>query len=782
MIPVMLRKTLLPALLLIPCLATQAQTPQQAANQYAFARLYGYVRYFHPADAVVVTDWDALAIYGAKTVDGAKNTEELKASLEAIFHPIAPTLRIYETGKPPKEALPPPADAGRLKVVTWQHNGYGAAGNIYKSIRTNSYTFPPKSAGQPGPGFSNLFTTIGGKPYRGLPFRFTTASLATNLRDALGQYWVRVDRESGTSGFFNNMSDRPVTGTSAQWRRDTIAGTIDADAKSIVFGIMVLRNGSFLADDLRFEVQTPDGWKALPLNGGFEQDGSGKDPSGWQYNKNDRSMTVSVVKGQAAEGASAVEVGRSTQTENAIFSKELFPNALAAGTLLRKDIGNGLSIEMPLALWGDGKTAFPLTDTAEARALSRRRSAELPARLTAENLYVRLADVIITWNIYQHFHPYFQEWTTDWDQDLRTAIAASYRDTSVTGFEQTLARLNARIRDGHTFVSGPQTYVNRRFLPLRLTWADNSLVVTDTLAGATKATRGTVVTAINGLPARQYLQQRSELVCAGSANAMMRQTIGAIIHSRADSSLQLTFRDPAGQTWQETVAYSIAPETYYGKQRNTRPPAYQVREDGIVYVDITRCTWAEMKDKMKEIAGAKGLIVDLRGYPKDNNGMYLINHLIEKKDKDRWMHSMRLTHPDHENISWDSFGWDLSPLKPRIEGKTVFLTDGSAISYSESVMGYIKDQRLATIIGEPTAGANGNVAAVALPGGFAFRFTGLKVTHHDGSQHYTKGIGPDILMAPSIQGIIDQRDELLEKAVEVINASGHTVKPVRGAG
>ncbi len=362
-------------------------------------------------------------------------------------------------------------------------------------------------------------------------------------------------------GFFDNMGDRPISGVSTKWRRDTIAGTIDSDAKTIVFGAMVLRDGSFLIDDLRFEVETPEGWKSLDINGRFEDDKSGKDPAHWNYNKNDAFMTVAVVSGQAAEGKKAVEVGRMTAGNNAAYAKELFPVNMPAGTLLRKDIGNGLSIEMPLALWGDGKATYPLTDTAAARALSDKRSADLPTPLTGEYLYLRLANTCITWNIYQHFHPYFKEWTTDWDQDLRTAIASCYRDKTDIDFEGTLAVLNARLHDGHTFVTGPQTYAHRAFLPLRLTWADNSLVVTEALTTASKAQRGNVITAINGRPTNEYLKERSTRVSAGSDNAMIRQTIANMVISRPDSSLRLTFRSKDGKEWQETLPFSL-PRTH----------------------------------------------------------------------------------------------------------------------------------------------------------------------------------------------------------------------------
>ena len=102
-------------------------------------------------------------------------------------------------------------------------------------------------------------------------------------------------------------------------------------------------------------------------------------------------------------------------------------------------------------------------------------------------------------------------------------------------------------------------------------------------------------------------------------------------------------------------------------------------------------------------------------------------------------------------------------------GKVVFLTDGRAISYAESVMGYVADRKLATIVGGTTAGANGNVVAFTVPGGFRLAFTGMRVTGHDGqTPHHLAGVKPDIPMAPTIAGLRAGRDEVLERAVSLI--------------
>ena len=51
------------------------------------------------------------------------------------------------------------------------------------------------------------------------------------------------------------------------------------------------------------------------------------------------------------------------------------------------------------------------------------------------------------------------------------------------------------------------------------------------------------------------------------------------------------------------------------------------------------------------------------------------------------MHVARITGPFGEVESWQSFGWNLQPATPQLPARRVFLTDGRAISYAESVMG-----------------------------------------------------------------------------------------------
>jgi len=109
------------------------------------------------------------------------------------------------------------------------------------------------------------------------------------------------------------------------------------------------------------------------------------------------------------------------------------------------------------------------------------------------------------------------------------------------------------------------------------------------------------------------------------------------------------------------------------------------------------------------------------------------------------------------------------PKKPQIRAKVLFLTDGRAISYAESFMSFIEHHKLGEIVGQSTAGTNGNVNPFVLPGGFRVTWTGMKVLKHDGSQHHLIGIQPTVPMKRTIKGVIVGRDEFIEKALEIIN-------------
>jgi len=61
------------------------------------------------------------------------------------------------------------------------------------------------------------------------------------------------------------------------------------------------------------------------------------------------------------------------------------------------------------------------------------------------------------------------------------------------------------------------------------------------------------------------------------------------------------------------------------------------------------------------------------------------------------------------------------------------------------------------VIGSATAGANGNLSLIPLPGGIITGITGIGIYNPDGSDTQRIGIVPDIEIKPTIKGIKEER-------------------------
>jgi C-terminal processing protease CtpA/Prc len=126
--------------------------------------------------------------------------------------------------------------------------------------------------------------------------------------------------------------------------------------------------------------------------------------------------------------------------------------------------------------------------------------------------------------------------------------------------------------------------------------------------------------------------------------------------------------------------------------------------------------------------------------------------------------------PDQLDSPYHESGWDVQPEKPYFSARRVFLTDGRAISYAETVMGIVEHYKLGEIVGGPTAGTNGNVNPFKLPGGYMVAWTGMKVLKHDGSQHHGIGILPTVPASRTRKGVAEGKDEILLRGLAVVSS------------
>jgi hypothetical protein len=667
--------------------------------------------------------------------------------------------------------------------------------------------------------FGNLMQNFDAAAYRGKRVRFR-AAVRTEGR---GQLWLRVDRQNGEMGFFDNMGDRPIL--EKEWRYYDIVGDVALDAERINIGVILLRTGKVWIDDASFQVLgdtpslpveaartlTPRGlqnevafarlygliryfhpsdqavhtdWNAFAIRGVREVEGARNDAELAQKLSSlfaDSAPTARVLLSKQKYSLPAELLpptdktdckitfwhhhGLGQQKEGAYHSERLkkdLDSTDAGKTPLpaspwKAELSSGVTAWVPLALYVDAKGTLPHGPETMFPAAS----AE-PTAWSADDRGTRLADVIIAWNIFEHFYPYFDVVNTDWAAVLPKSLESAANDKDESAFNDTLRRLIADLHDGHGNFSKGVPDAN---LPLQWDWIENKLVVTavaDSIKG--RIAPGDAVLRINGQQAAEALAAQEALVSGATKQWIRYRGLQNLRRGRNGQIANLTI-EPFAETG-KAVEVPLQYEKGSAVEEH-RPAPIEEIQPGIYYVDIGRISESALQSALPQLEKAQGIVFDFRGYPSLGKEFltYLSDHPLLSA---QWL-IPDLLWPDRHDMQFTHGGeWNLQPAKPFLSAKKAFITDGRAISYAESCMGIIEYYKLGAIVGAPTAGTNGNINPVALPGGYTVTWTGMKVLKQDGSRHHGMGIIPTIPVSRTRAGVAAGHDEFLERAIGAV--------------
>ena len=675
--------------------------------------------------------------------------------------------------------------------------------------------------------FGNIMQSFDATPYRGKQIRLRAAvRVAIGGFDDKAQLWLRVDRPGGQPGFFDNMGDRPIR--DPDWAYYEIVGNVAEDAESINLGLMLIRNGQAWLDDVSLKilgdapVEAAEGprplegralenlvaftrllsyvrffhpsdqaaeanWDEFAIAGVREVEAA-SDPADLARRLRELfrpiAPTVRVFRtgehpgtpaGLSAPAGESPEIttwrhfgvglgnkqstyrsSRRRETAEGGEIPEGMPNPAEPFTA---DLGGGVSCLVPLALWCDDGGTFPRPERKENA------DAGVPiVSHTGNDRGTRLADVALAWGVFQHFYPYFDVVETDWPAALRTALTAAATDADEQAFLYTLRRLVADLHDGHGGVYGPDT--RNASLPLLWCWVEDHLVIT-AVGEAAKPTGlkpGDVVLKIDDQEPAAALADVEQYISAATPQWKRGRGLRDLARGTLGEVATLEIKDQNDEERSVQLTRVMAEEPL----KEQRPEKVAELRPGIMYADIDRMTDDDFKQALPQLAKADGVVFDLRGYPSKMSTI-VIAHLIDEPVTCAQWRVPKVTKPDREGMDFHFSNWQVQPEKPRLKGKVAFVTDGRAISYAETYLGIIEHYRLAEIVGGPTAGTNGNINPFTLPGGYQVYWTGMRVLKHDGSQHHGIGIIPTVPVKRTIQGIREGRDELLEKAIEVVS-------------
>ncbi len=744
-----------------PAVALPAPSAATTERLAGLCRVWGAAKYFHPWLAYKDNDWDAALVAAIPKVRAAKNAGEYKAAIDGLLATLHDPATHTQptpgtTAEPANSDNAPSAQAGGKNgnpakpqpYIRWLDDRKTAlivaddwtqfAGNMDK---ISQFATVMREAGAASTVIFDLRATssdeIAAYSFRysfeqALPLLLTSdLSLATSRHRLYSGY---PPQSGGTSG-----------GYYAAWV------TRQAEV------MRARRSPSAASPRMTFLVN--------PNSGGI----------------------ADIISGlQAAKLATIVQEGESQTDGGAETYAMTLPDnvtvTLRTGEFVSPSGGIGFHPDLTVPVSKDRSDANPAFVAARKAALQPMGTAKTPlaapAGLSArpENTYpgmsypnaeYRLLSLFRLWNVIHYFYPYKHLMDTSWDKTLTDFIPQFEPNANALDYATTVAHLVARLDDSHGFTRNPvlEQQLGGATAPLALKEIEGKTVVV-AIAEGQKANVGGIevgdtIFALNGEDIAKRREALGRLFAASTPQALSGRIAPYLLRGNPGGKITARVQGKDGTVREVELACSVP----YVVPPSRTTPVFGVLPSGLGYMDLARLTPQQVNEAFIKVKDTPGLIFDMRGYP-NGTAWTIAPHLTNKRVPAARFQRPEPHTPDGDVATTLQFVQYAEGGKGDIyKGKVVVLINEDAISQAEHTCLFIESCTPTTFIGTPTMGANGDVTNVILPGNIQVNFTGHDVRHADGRQLQRVGIQPNIRVAPTVEGIRQGKDEILEAAI-----------------
>ena len=374
----------------------------------------------------------------------------------------------------------------------------------------------------------------------------------------------------------------------------------------------------------------------------------------------------------------------------------------------------------------------------------------------------RLLGLFKYWNIIEYFYPYKYLADQKWDSVL-TEMIPKFRSVSNKEEYQSLVKeLIAKLDDTHAWISFDNE--KSKYLPVKISNIDNKAVVSgfynDSIAKINNIKLGDVILKIDDLEIQKETEKKSKYIAGSNANIKIRQTYNEILLGK-NSTSTLTIERNNQIEKIKVNRYNFDDFKYWDNPTSIKTKSINEK---IGYVNMASIKGADVSNIFKSFKNKKTIIIDLRNYPASIYKLLSKYLNSEKRDFSK-VYSPNMDYPGKfrykENLQTGIKN------KNNFKGKVILLVNDESISKSEFTAMAIQTADNVITIGNQTAGADGNIVVFEYIGGYKTAISGLGIMYPDKTETQRKGVKIDIEIKPTIEGLKQGRDEILEKAIEL---------------
>ena len=374
------------------------------------------------------------------------------------------------------------------------------------------------------------------------------------------------------------------------------------------------------------------------------------------------------------------------------------------------------------------------------------------------------------WNIMQYWAPYREVAGQNWPQVLSEFIPKVALAKDKDAYQLAMMELIARANDTHANLwSSLQVRppVGECALPIDMRFIDDQPVVTGystkEAESASEFKAGDIVNELDGVAVTKLVATWTPLYADSNQAARLRDMAQGLTRGKCGAASVQVRR---GNEMVQLSANRVHVAATAGHGTHDLPgDTFRLLSKDVAYVKLSTIKAVDVPHYIDLAKETKGLIVDIRNYPSDFMPFVLGSLLVTGHTPFVTFTQCDLSNPGAFRFA-DPLAID--PALPHYGGKVVILVDEVSQSQAEYTAMALRSAPNAVVVGSTTAGADGNVSTIPLPGDLRGLISGLGVYYPDKRPTQRVGIKADIEVKPTVAGVKAGRDEVLEQGIRQI--------------
>jgi len=391
----------------------------------------------------------------------------------------------------------------------------------------------------------------------------------------------------------------------------------------------------------------------------------------------------------------------------------------------------------------------------------------------------------------------------DWDKVLYEYLPLIQKEQSNEEYYRTLKLICAKLGDGHTNIYPPTEDIDMPGLELK-NFGNKAFVVNAKESLQDRIPLGSEIISVEGQATEQYLREKVfPYISSSTDHIRYNWGIRDLLDGKQNSEVQFEIRTPDGEIRKERLKRNRQEGGEWIKGRKGwRLFQFTKTEGDFAHIKLNSFgrenIIEEFEKRLDSIKACKGVIIDLRGNGGGSSsiGYAILNHFTKKPYKGSqwrtrehrasykaWGKFVDESLPFEELSDFDKRSkltlegeyWYVaepseykSEVKDIIKLPVVVLIGNNTASAAEDFLVALDQVGIAKLIGSPTFGSTGQPLMMDLPGGGSARICTKRDTYPDGREFVGYGIPPDYQVAQTVEDYLDDKDVVLEYAVNFL--------------